>query len=92
MELTSWLMLGACLQGLVMLVLPKYLTLLPAIVLAYRLVDPLLVTFGIKDNSLLNEGRRGKFTSLVPSQDGTLAKTPSDKEISVVLLAVRSNQ
>jgi len=89
----TWIVLGSVLQGVASILLPRRYALAPAVsLLAFRLLRTGLMCLGLVPNPHMDEVFLGKFTSLIPSRDGSPPKHGSDQEVAVMILATRSNQ
>lgn len=90
---STWLCLGACLQGILLLSISSRLyALLPAFaLLAFRTGNVLSMTLGLKHNPYMDGVKLGKFCAQIPT-DGKFSATPADAEVCVMILGVRSNQ
>ncbi|KAI9877777.1 MAG: hypothetical protein M1830_000492 [Pleopsidium flavum] len=90
---STWLCLGACLQSILLLSLPsRFYALLPAFaILAFRIGDVLLMTFGLKRNQYMNGVIAGKFSAQIPDTNGKFSANPADSQVCVMILGVRSN-
>ncbi|KAK4096248.1 hypothetical protein N658DRAFT_501795 [Parathielavia hyrcaniae] len=90
--LSTWIALGAFLQGIASLVLPARHALLPIVfLLLQRLVRTVLMAHGSIPNSELDGVMMGKFTAQMPAKDGFPPTQPAEQGIVVILLATRSN-
>ncbi|OJJ48537.1 hypothetical protein ASPZODRAFT_14668 [Penicilliopsis zonata CBS 506.65] len=89
---STWLLLGAGLQGLLALILPARYALLPAVtILALRSIDTLLQTCGITKDRAAEGVIRGKFSAQIPDREGNIPLEPAEQEIVLLHLATRSN-
>lgn len=80
-------------QAIAVLLIPRFYTLLPAILLfVYQIIDVLLMTTGITRNRYMDKIIRGKFTALIPSKEGVFSNKPSDENVVCFLLTIRANQ
>lgn len=90
---STWILMGACVQGLLLNFLPAPLGLAPALViLGWRLTDTLLMTLGLKRNYYMDGVIPGKWSTHFPNQEGEYAGEPADSEVCVIVLSSRSNQ
>ncbi|KAJ6109927.1 hypothetical protein N7486_002162 [Penicillium sp. IBT 16267x] len=91
-DLTTWLLFGATLQGLVVLVFPSaYAVLPPILMLSYLFSKTMLATLGLIKNPGMDGVIAGKFTTLLPDQNGVFSGKAADQNVAVILLAARSN-
>ncbi|CEO58342.1 hypothetical protein PMG11_03073 [Penicillium brasilianum] len=91
LTLSSWLLVGGLLQGLSLLTLGP-ITLLPtALILLYRAIDTLLITFKLTRNRYLDGVVHTKWSPQIPYPDGTFGHEPSRDQIVVFHLGARSN-
>jgi hypothetical protein len=85
---STWLLLGATLQCVLVATLPRNIALLPPIaLLLYRYVRSYLVATGVLPNPVYKEVTHGRQTWQIPSADSTPAKTGSTDSIVVLVLA-----
>lgn len=92
-KLTTWIALGAFVQGLASLLLPARHALLPVVfLLLYRLVRAILMAKGVIPNWQMEGVVMGKFTAQVPGADGSPPTKASEQDVVAILLAARSNQ
>ncbi|KAJ5758899.1 hypothetical protein N7520_006055 [Penicillium odoratum] len=92
LSMTTWLLLGAVIQGLAVLTLPAFYAILPAILLlSYRVLDNLLMTAGLKKNRFMDNVIMGKFTGQIPNTDGVYSSEPADENVVSFQLITRSN-
>ncbi|OJJ56089.1 hypothetical protein ASPSYDRAFT_207819 [Aspergillus sydowii CBS 593.65] len=89
---SSWFLLAASLQGLLTWLFPTALTFIPAVlVLAYRGLDVLLMTYGLKSNPAMDGIIPQKFSAQIPDQYGDFGDRPSRDGVVVLLLGAKSN-
>jgi hypothetical protein len=85
---STWLLLGATLQCVLVATLPRNLALLPPIaLLVCRYARSYMVATGILPNPVYKEVTHGRQTWQIPSADSTPAKTGSTDSIVVLVLA-----
>ncbi|KAI9852343.1 MAG: hypothetical protein M1838_001048 [Thelocarpon superellum] len=88
---STWLLIGACLQATLVLLLPPMYALTPAaILLALRFLDTLLLTTGIRSNFYMRGSFPGKSNAQVYNEKGELVKAGQEK-IAVFLLGAKTN-
>ncbi|KAF3403572.1 hypothetical protein F1880_009575 [Penicillium rolfsii] len=91
MTLSSWLLIGGLLQGVSLLALGPITILPTALILTYRVVDNLLMSFGITRNRYLDDVIHTKFSPQIPHKDGSFGSEPSRDQVVVLHLGNRSN-
>lgn len=90
-ELSTLLMVGACLQSILVLTFRNKYALLPAFfVLFLRSVDTFLVMFKFKANPYMEGVIKGRVTALVPNEDGEITG-PGEQQVAILLLGAKSN-
>jgi hypothetical protein len=91
--ITTWLAIGAVIQGLlVVLVRPTYAVAPAASFLLYKLSRTILQTFGILRNPYMDDVLLGKFSAQFGDAAGEAPTESSQNQIAVILLGSRSNQ
>lgn len=91
--LTTWLALGASLQSVLFLLLPRHVALLPAFVLLLsRLITGALITKGYTKNPYLPEDYMHKMTAPIPNEDGSELAKAGDKSLVVFIVGASINQ
>lgn len=92
-RMTTWLLTGAALQCLLFLMLPKYVALLPSLLLvAARVATTGLISYGILHDPILDRVKKGRFTAQIPHEDGSAPEKAGEKEVVILVLGARSNQ
>ena len=92
LRLTTWLLVGACLQSLLLFILPIYFAVLPALVLlGVRIVWTVLMLTGVVHDTTLDKTVRGRQTSQFPAGAG-LSEKANDEEFVVFIIGARFNQ
>lgn len=90
--ITTWLLAGAALQSILVLVLPTRVALLPAVfLLLLRLMSTALVQAGLVRNPYLAMTRRGKWTAPILEQDGRVPEKGAGKEVVVFVVGASAN-
>lgn len=92
--ISTWLTLGACVQCLLFLLLPRYVALLPAFVLlASRAINAAIITQGWAKNPYLppDELMR-KMTAPIPNEDGTKLVKAGEREVVCFLVGAQHSQ
>ena len=85
------LLIGAFLQTILVLILPRIYALTPAVLLlAARIIDTLLITYGVKENPYLKGVVYKKSTAQVMDKDGNFPG-PGAEKIAILLLGAKSN-
>ncbi|KAI9815771.1 MAG: hypothetical protein M1827_002167 [Pycnora praestabilis] len=88
-SLSTWILFGACLQGLLLLLLPGFLGLAPAfLLLGARIADMLLLCFGLKRNNYMDGVIDGKFSVKFPNREG---RYTADDGVCVLIIGAKSN-
>ncbi|KAL4905228.1 hypothetical protein BDW74DRAFT_178231 [Aspergillus multicolor] len=91
MTLSTWLLIGAVLQGLAIRLF-GLVTLFPtASIVLYRVLDHLLMTFNITHNRYMSDVLRTKVSGQYPQSNGEFTATPAAESIVVFHLGARSN-
>ncbi|UZJ53740.1 hypothetical protein CBS101457_003060 [Exobasidium rhododendri] len=91
-SLTTWLLIGACLEGIALMLLPISQAILPpALLLAWRIVSVFLQMAGLRSNPHMKNVIMGKFSRHEPDEQGLLQGEPAQKPVVVLLLGARSN-
>ncbi|EDN09326.1 hypothetical protein I7I51_04723 [Histoplasma capsulatum] len=89
--ITTWLLVGGLIQGVVVALL-GYLSLLPAVaVLAYRFGNNLLMALGWTKNRYLSNVLLTKFTAQMPCSDGSFGSTFAERPLVVFLIGAKSS-
>ena len=92
LRLTTWLLLGACLQSLLLSFLPiRLAVLLALLVLGGRILRTFLMLTGIIHDSTLEKTVRGRHTSQFPVGEGLSGKA-NDEEFVLFVIGARFNQ
>ena len=93
LRLTTWLLLGACAQSLLVFFLPTPYALLPAILLlSYRIIKVSCMTAGFIHDTTQDQVIKGRFTAQLLPGGSFEAKQATDEEIVVFIVGARSNQ
>jgi hypothetical protein len=93
LALPTWLVIGALIQGLAHLTLPyrNIVLVLPVFLfLSYKIVNTLLILFGILPNPLMQDVILRRTAPVFPDSTGAQDK-PSDRTICAILLGVVSH-
>ncbi|KAJ8606810.1 hypothetical protein MRB53_040677 [Persea americana] len=89
---TTLLLIGALLQGLVVLMFPRIWALLPTtFVLLARFADSIAITLRFKPNPYLEDSIFEKWSVAIPDNDGTVSSEPADEKVAVLLLGLKVN-
>lgn len=84
---STWLLVGAVVQGSFMALVPRNVALLPAVLfLLYRITKAYLTANGFLHNLVQDEIVHGRQTWQIPSADGSVAKSGSRETIVVLVL------
>ena len=91
-QFSTTLLLGAFLQTLLVLFIPRAYALTPAaLILLVRLLDTLSISYGMRKNPYLEGVIPKKTSAVVPDQDGEFSNGPANEKIAVLLLGAKSN-
>ncbi|KAK0654794.1 hypothetical protein B0T16DRAFT_395685 [Cercophora newfieldiana] len=91
-NLITWIAFGAFVQGIASVCLPPTYALLPAAgFLLHRVLNTLFMYLGLVRNPHMDEVLLGKFTAQIPGRDGSPPRDPAQEDITVIILAGRSN-
>jgi hypothetical protein len=83
--LTTWLLIGACLQAVVLTLCSLPYAILPAsILLAWRFFDNLLQIAGVRQNPNMANVVLGKFSIHTPDAEGKLVGEPAQQGSKIV--------
>jgi hypothetical protein len=92
-SISTWLCVGATLQIFAWLFVSRSLALYaPVLLLAFRFVDTMLMTFGLTRNRQMDGIILKKFSAQLPDEDGKFSDNVADQPVTVILLGARSNQ
>jgi hypothetical protein len=92
-RLTTWLLMGASVQALLVILYPSRWVVLPALsVVALRITSNLLRRCGIMHDPSYDTVHLGRTTAQLLNKDGSVPINRSDKEIVVFMLGSRANQ
>ncbi|PTB41113.1 hypothetical protein M441DRAFT_58548 [Trichoderma asperellum CBS 433.97] len=90
--LSTWLAIGAVVQGLlVVFVRPTFAVAPAALVLLYRLSRTMLQSFGVLRNPLMDEILMGKFSVQIGDEHGNAPTDSAQQQVAVIMLGARSN-
>lgn len=93
LRMSTWLLVGACLQCILVMSLPRFVALLPAaLTLIARAFKGVLMIQGIIHSPTYDRVFPGSMTAQIPYEDGSFPQKASEKDIVVFILATRSNQ
>ena len=93
LSLTTWLLIGACVQSVFVLLLPQRVALLPAVVLlAGRYIKSALMSKGYLHNTSLDNVVAGKMTAPVLNMDGSVPEKACDKGVVCFVIGASSNE
>ena len=86
-HLSTILLIGACCQCLLVLLVPHLYALTPAaLLLIIRVLDTVAVTLGLRKNPYLQDALMKKTTAQVPDTDGEFPVDPAGEKIVILLL------
>ncbi|KAJ5986653.1 hypothetical protein N7451_011018 [Penicillium sp. IBT 35674x] len=84
--------LGPGLQGLVVLVFPSsYVVLPPILMLFFLFSKTIFATLGLIKNTGMDGVIAGKFSALLPNRNGVFSGKAADQDVTLIILAARSN-
>lgn len=93
LRMSTWLLIGASLQAILVLLLPRRVALAPApLLIIYRVILFLLTRQGLLKDDSLKGAHIGRTSTQVPGTNGSLSGKPSDQEVTVMILGAQSNQ
>ena len=91
-SLFTWSLLGATIQGTILLIHPSIISLLPAIsLLLIRFVDSCLMAFNLKRNVYMTDVIPKKIAGVSIDADGQFTEKPATGKIAVLLLGAKTN-
>ncbi|KAL9601155.1 MAG: hypothetical protein Q9179_002959 [Wetmoreana sp. 5 TL-2023] len=91
LRLSTWILLGAVIQSLLVITLPHHVALLPAaLILGTRIILSTLRNEGFLPSSEAEAVVPGRYTAQVPNPDGSIT-TASANKICIFIIATRSN-
>ncbi len=91
-SISTWLLAGALLQSILVLIVPRWYAVLPVVlVLGARLADALAVTWGWKKNPYLDGAILHRVSAQVPDTDGQFHADASAEKVVIFLLGAKSN-
>lgn len=89
---TTILLCGALVQGILVLLIPRYWILLPSLfALLIRFADSLAVTFHFRPNRYLEDAIFQKWSPQVPDTEGNFSETPANEKVAILLLSIKLN-
>lgn len=91
-SLFTWILLGAIIQGAILLIHPGIISLLPAIsLLLIRFIDSLLMAFNLKSNIYMTDVISKKIAGVSIDANGQFTEKPATGKVAVLLLGAKSN-
>ncbi|PVI06334.1 hypothetical protein DM02DRAFT_514960 [Periconia macrospinosa] len=91
-RMSTWLLIGACIQALLTLAAPPRVAIAPAFVLVFsRIFAFLIVRLGFLPDRSSQHVWLGKSSAQIPRPDGSFSQNPSEQEIVVFILGAQSN-
>ncbi|OAL36607.1 hypothetical protein AYO20_04223 [Fonsecaea nubica] len=91
-SVSTWILLGALLQSLIVFIIPRFYAMLPSlIVLGVRLADTMAITLGRKKNHYLDEALPYRVSPQIPDEDGTFHEEASEEKLAVFMLGAKVN-
>lgn len=92
MRLSTWILWGAVIQSMLVITLPHYVALLPAVLmLGSRIVLSALTIEGFLPYNGTKTVVPGRSTAQIPNPDGTFPAIASAKDVCIFIIATRSN-
>lgn len=89
---TTLLLIGALIQGIIVLIFPRIWALLPTVlVILVRSGEALAITFKFKPNPYLENVIYEKWATTIPDTDGNFSAEPADGKVAVLLLCLKVN-
>lgn len=89
---TTLLLCGGLLQGLLVLLFPRYWILLPSLIALFvRFADTLAITFHFRPNPYLEDSILQKWSPQVPDTNGNFSDTPANEKVAILLLSLKLN-
>lgn len=86
------MLLGALLQGLVVLIIPRFYAILPSLlILGARLAESMAITYGWKKNYYLDEAILHRTSPQIPDEDGNFHDEASEEKVVVFMLGAKLN-
>ncbi|KAL7933185.1 hypothetical protein V8C35DRAFT_305125 [Trichoderma chlorosporum] len=90
--ISTWLAIGAVLQGfLVLFARPTFAVAPAALLLIYRFSHTMLMQYGFIRNTQMEDVIMGKYTVQIPDKDGKPPSEPSGTGMAVIMLGMRNN-
>ena len=92
LSISSWLLLGGVVQGALLLLLPYWWVLAPALfVLAARFGHTVLITLKLVPNPYLKDVIPEWVSGQIPNADGEYSDTPASEQVAVLHLGAKYN-
>jgi len=91
LETSSWIAVGALLQGGLIILFGRLALVPAALLLLYRTIDVFAMSVGFKRNVYMDGVIMKKFSAQFPDANGKYGNKPADSDIVVLLLGTRSN-
>lgn len=95
LPISTWLLLGASAHGVLLLILPQsgvYISSIVFLVVALRVCKTLLQAYGVLHNPEIDEAVLGKVSAQIPDLEGNIPTQPSQEDVVVLMLGIKSNQ
>ncbi|KAK4064865.1 uncharacterized protein Triagg1_8864 [Trichoderma aggressivum f. europaeum] len=91
-SISTWMAIGAVLQGLLVLFARPTLAIAPSVlVLLYRFSHTMLMHYGFVRNTQMEDAIMGKYTVQIPDKDGKQPSEPSETGMAIIMLGMRNN-
>ncbi|KAJ9601947.1 hypothetical protein H2200_013506 [Cladophialophora chaetospira] len=90
--LSTWILVGAFLQSLVVFIIPRFYAVLPSVViLGARLAETLAITYGWRKNHYLDDAILHRVSPQVPDEDGNFHEDSAREPVVVFMLGAKVN-
>ncbi|KAK5045089.1 hypothetical protein LTR84_010237 [Exophiala bonariae] len=91
-SVSTWLLIGALLQSILVFIIPRLYAFLPVfLILAARFGDSLAITFGFKRNYYMDDAILHRVSPQIPDEDGNFHEDSSNEKVVVFMLGAKSN-
>ncbi|KAF2162753.1 hypothetical protein M409DRAFT_26991 [Zasmidium cellare ATCC 36951] len=90
-SLSTWLCVGALVQGALILLVGRIALLPAAALILYRALDSYAMSVGWKRNTYMDGVLMKKFSAQIPDELGNYGNKPADTDVVVFLIGTRSN-
>lgn len=90
-EISTWLCIGALLQGSLLLLVGRLALLPAAALISYRVLDTYAMATGWKRNKYMDGVLMKKFSAQFPDETGDFGSKPANSDVVVFLIGARCN-